>query len=136
MSVIKANNITNVSGGIPTVKSQQLIPTAWVNFNGTNTVAIRDSENVSSITDNGSGDYSITWATAMSNGNYAVSHMVNRSNDSARGGQWCTYAVTQSAGNEPTTTALRINTGYHSKSSGGGIEDQQYITLTVMGGQA
>jgi hypothetical protein len=136
MSTVKANDLTNVTGGIPTVKSQQLIPTAWVNFNGTGTVAIRDSENVSSITDHGAGDYSITWATAMSNGNYAVAHMVNRSNALSRGGQWCTYAVTQGAGNEPTAAALRINTGYHSQGSGGGIEDQQYITLTVMGGQA
>ena len=39
MSTIKANDIQNASGGIPTVKGQQLIPTAWVNFNGENTVA-------------------------------------------------------------------------------------------------
>ena len=137
MSIIKANDIQNASGGIPTVKSQQLIPTAWVNFNGTGTVAIRGSENVSSITDNGTGDYSINWATVMANVNYSVSHMVNRSNEAARGSQWCSYAVTQSAGIFPTTSSLRINTGYSAKNGyDGGMEDQQYITLTVMGGQA
>ena len=70
MSLIKANDIQNASGGIPTVKSQQLIPTAWVNFNGSGTVAIRDSENVSSITDNGVGNYEVNFATAMANTNY------------------------------------------------------------------
>ena len=45
---------------------------AWVNFNGTGVVAIRASSNVSSITDNGTGDYTVNFATAMSNANYAV----------------------------------------------------------------
>lgn len=45
---------------------------AWVNFNGTGTVAIRDSFNVASITDNGAGDYTVNYTTAMSNANYAV----------------------------------------------------------------
>ena len=46
---------------------------AWVNFNGTGTVAIRASGNVSSITDNGVGDYTVNFATAMVDANYAVS---------------------------------------------------------------
>ena len=43
---------------------------AWVNFNGTGTVAIRASGNVSSITDNGTGDYTINFSTAMPDANY------------------------------------------------------------------
>lgn len=79
MSTVKANDITNVTGGIPTVKGQQLIPTAWVNFNGTGTVAIRDSEGVSSITDNNVGNYTINYSTAMANTNYVASHNVEPS---------------------------------------------------------
>jgi hypothetical protein len=45
---------------------------AWVNFNGTGTVAIRGSGNVSSITDNGTGDYTINFTIAMTDANYAV----------------------------------------------------------------
>ena len=45
---------------------------AWVNFNGTGTVAIRGSGNVSSITDNGVGDYTINFTTAMPDANYSV----------------------------------------------------------------
>jgi uncharacterized protein (AIM24 family) len=45
---------------------------AWVNFNGTGTVAIRGSGNVSSITDNGTGDYTINFTTAMTDANYST----------------------------------------------------------------
>lgn len=45
---------------------------AWVNFNGTGTVAIRASGNVSSVTDNTTGDYTVNFATAMPDANYAV----------------------------------------------------------------
>jgi hypothetical protein len=44
---------------------------AWVNFNGTGTVAIRASFNVSSITDNGTGDYTVNFTNAMPDTNYA-----------------------------------------------------------------
>jgi hypothetical protein len=45
---------------------------AWVNFNGTGTVAIRASGNVSSITDNGAGDYTVNFTTAMPDANCSV----------------------------------------------------------------
>lgn len=45
---------------------------AWVNFNGTGTVAIRASFNVSSITDNGTGDYTVNFTNALSDANYCV----------------------------------------------------------------
>jgi hypothetical protein len=44
---------------------------AWVNFNGTGTVAIRASGNVSSITDNGAGNYTVNFTTAMPDADYA-----------------------------------------------------------------
>ena len=45
---------------------------AWVNFNGTGTVAIRGSGNVTSITDNGTGNYTVNFTTAMQDSNYCV----------------------------------------------------------------
>jgi hypothetical protein len=51
---------------------------AWVNFDGTDTVAIRASYNVSSITDNGTGDYTVNFATAMVDANYAVAGTAKR----------------------------------------------------------
>jgi hypothetical protein len=56
----------NASGSAPIYAAR-----AWVNFNGTGTVAIRDSGNVSSITDNGTGDYTVNFTTALPDANYS-----------------------------------------------------------------
>lgn len=80
---------------------------AWVNFNGTGTVAIRASYNVSSITDNGTGDYTINFTNALVDANYSVvgtlamtfgrTIQVSASSDSA-------------APTTQTTSAVRITT--------------------------
>jgi len=57
----------NASGSAPVYACR-----TWVNFNGTGTVAIRASGNVSSITDNGVGDYTVNFTTAMPDENYSV----------------------------------------------------------------
>jgi hypothetical protein len=54
-------------------------PRAWVNFNGTGTVAIRASGNVSSITDNAVGDYTVNFSTALPDSNFSVQLMSNNS---------------------------------------------------------
>jgi hypothetical protein len=54
---------------------------AWVNFNGTGTIAIRASGNVSSITDNGTGYYTVNFTTAMPDANYAVSQSTSGGQD-------------------------------------------------------
>jgi hypothetical protein len=72
MGTLKLNTISNLAG-TKTVPSETAIAgsaKAWVNFNGTGTVAIRDSFNVTSITDNGTGDYTVNFTTAMANTNY------------------------------------------------------------------
>ena len=63
-----ADGIAIGTGGI----SQARIAKAWVNFNGTGTVAIRTSYNVSSITDDGTGKYDVNFSTAMSDNDYSV----------------------------------------------------------------
>lgn len=55
----------------PTGSAPSYTCRAWVNFNGTGTVAIRASGNVSSITDNGVGDYTVNFTTAMPDANYS-----------------------------------------------------------------
>lgn len=89
---------------------------AWVNFNGTGTVAIRASGNVSSITDNGVGDYTVNYTTALPDANGAV--LVTGTNASAN--NFNTAA--------PTTTSARIQTF----SSAGAAQDQAYISVVVM----
>ena len=58
----------NASGSAPVYACR-----AWVNFNGTGTVAIRASGNVSSVTDaGGTGNYFVNFTTAMQDANYSV----------------------------------------------------------------
>ena len=73
MSTLKVNTIQNTSAAHGSTPEQiaQGRAKAWVNFNGTGTVAIRDNFNVSSITDSGTGVYTANFTTAMANANYA-----------------------------------------------------------------
>ena len=64
---INSAQFATVSGTAPIYPCR-----AWVNFNGTGTVAIRASGNVSSITDNGVGDYTVNFTTAMPDANYSA----------------------------------------------------------------
>lgn len=62
-----ATALTTASGSAPSYSAR-----AWVNFNGTGTVAIRASGNVSSITDNGTGIYAVNFTTTLPDTNYCV----------------------------------------------------------------
>ena len=83
---------------------------AWVNFNGTGTVAIRASGNVSSITDNGTGDYTINFAIAMPDANYVPTFGVPTSTDNTRGAIGVKGGY-NSAVTLKTTTQLRMGGG-------------------------
>ena len=85
MSTLKVNRIEPRTGDtveivgldIPEVPEYPIGQVrAWVNFDGTGTVAIRESLNVSSITDNGVGHYTVNFTTAMPDVNYAVSGII------------------------------------------------------------
>lgn len=69
-----AGDITVTSeGGTATQSLQQGLAKAWVNFNGTGTIAERDSLNISGLVDNGTGDYTVTINNDMNNANYCLS---------------------------------------------------------------
>jgi len=79
---------------------------AWVNFNGTGTVAIRASGNVSSITDNGVGQYTVNFTTAMPDANYNVTGSCGT--DSGVSALWITNGsnVGSRTYNNTTTTCI------------------------------
>jgi hypothetical protein len=93
---------------------------AWVNFNGTGTVAIRASGNVSSITDNGTGDYTINFSSALVDANYSFTGSLKPpssfSGNNARD-------VHVHFNTTPTTSAIRVNTA----TAGAGYEDYEYV---------
>jgi hypothetical protein len=75
---------------------------AWVNFNGTGTVAIRASGNVSSITDNGTGDYTVNFTNALPDANYSYA-LSGQSPQTL--GEFYTGVKHDQA---PTTTTIRV----------------------------
>jgi len=67
--------ITTLSDGTNSTSATNLVKApcvAWVNFDGTGTPAIRASYNVSSITDNGTGDYTVNFTNALTDTNYSI----------------------------------------------------------------
>lgn len=101
---------------------------AWVNFNGTGTVAIRASGNVTSITDNGTGNYTLNFTTAMPDANYSASILCSYGGSS---NNWNVgYILDATAGGaNPTTTALRFATLYYA--AGFNYNDPIYVNLQV-----
>jgi hypothetical protein len=97
-----ALTLFNASGSAPVYACR-----AWVNFNGTGTVAIRGSGNVSSITDNGTGDYTVNFSTAMPDTNYCCSfgNQPQADNGSSGGYMMTDVARTTSA---IQTTSVRV----------------------------
>ena len=72
MSTIKTD-VVETSSGWATTLTKQSAAKAWVNFNGTGTIAIRDSFNISSLTDGATGDYLSYYSANMANVNYSSS---------------------------------------------------------------
>ena len=96
---IDSAQVPTVSGAAPLYMCR-----AWVNFNGTGTVAIRASGNVTSITDNGTGDYTVNFTTAMSDANYSSQVWA------AQTGSLTVFGAALSSIAVPTTSALRFIT--------------------------
>ena len=83
MSTINVQSITNGTDSISVEDSIKSTAKAWINFDG-NSMTERDKFNVSSITDTGTGQYTVFFTTPMQNTNYAFFLSRNRnSNDAA-----------------------------------------------------
>ena len=96
----------NASGSAPVYACR-----AWVNFNGTGTVAIRGSGNVSSITDNGTGDYTLNFTTAMPDANYSVAGLTIGNSVGNTTRTLVIAGVEASGADLKSTTQLRVQTG-------------------------
>lgn len=94
------------------------VPKGWIRFNGTGVISIDASFNVTSITDNGTGDYTVTWDRDFSTANYAISVTGDAT---ARGA----YTVALLAGSSQVRTA----------DFNGTLTDAAIVTVTAIGGQ-
>jgi len=96
---------------------------AWVSFNGTGTVAIRGSGNVSSITDNGTGNYTVNFTTAMPDANYAISAFTNHGANTVPAG-----LATYGSDYAPAVGSVSVKTV---TSASYALMDPQYVNVSV-----
>jgi hypothetical protein len=116
--------LTNATLVTPNINSAQ-VPTisgtaplymcrAWVNFNGTGTVAIRSSGNVTSITDNNTADYTVNFTNAMPDANYSATGLANGGANmyvkasTYAAGSFRFVTGSDSANNDATTVSIAI----------------------------
>jgi hypothetical protein len=96
---------------------------AWVNFNGTTNVGgnctIRSDFNVSTVADNGTGDYTINFSTAMANADYATIGLAQYLNN--------TGLIILEGPNNPSTSSVTVRT----KSNANVATDSEYVSVAV-----
>lgn len=114
IAAARITNALNATGSAPIYACR-----AWVNFNGTGTVAIRASGNVSSITDNGVGDYTVNFTTAMPDANFSATVGFERSRSSFSPGTYTGQAV--------ATTSYQIRTS----NTSGSASDFEGVNINV-----
>lgn len=104
LTPLKLRNALNANGNAPVYACR-----AWVNFNGTGVVSVIASGNVSSVTDNGVGDYTLNFAIPMPNTNYSISSGSTEASD----GTPAVLSLRMTGGAAPllkSISAVRIST--------------------------
>jgi hypothetical protein len=130
MSTLRVNNITDYSGGDTNLNVPNTAK-AWVNFNGTGTVAIRADFNVESITDEGTGDYRILFTNNLVDNDYAVvisSTVRNNATEVLQNGIRSSAADWVSGENAMSNSSVRI---LNRASSGAGDIDIDVVCVAI-----
>ncbi len=131
MSELRADTITASDGTSPVTLTGQTAAKAWANINGS-TFALRDSFNVGSATDNGTGDYTINLTNSMGNANYCVG--VSATDDSSTAGQTDGFAYGSwvRGSNSPGYAAgsMRVQVGYPANNE---LFDQSHVNISLHG---
>lgn len=126
MSTIRVDNFGPSAGG--TTYSARGIAKAWVNFNGTGTIAARDSENVSSLTDNGTGNFDINFTNNFGLADYVTNgQMAFPTNITT-----VVYSLQPRNASTITTSYAGVYSVYGG-SGGGGVSDYTYNSFVAHG---
>ncbi len=123
MSELRVTTIKDAAGGnvMPVADINQGRAKSWVNLNGTGTIATRDSFNVSSVIDNGTGYYTAVFAANLANANYASF------------GSSASPGVTLSLATTPFTSPAVNGVGWANVNSSMVGADPTYAALEVLG---
>lgn len=122
-----SGNITNVTNyrNDEGAKYRDVIK-GWVSFNATGTIAVSSSYNVSSITDDGTGQYTINWTNSFADTNYVVAGSVG---GTGTGGNFPGRVSLRATASPLTTSAAKIESRDH----GGALDDFTYTTVMAIG---
>ena len=136
-SILKVDALTGVTtagsisvtgeGNSTTTNLQQGLSKAWVNFDGTGTVATRDSFNITSLSDNGTADYTISYASSLANDDYSISG-ISANMGSTMSQIWIANSAYVAAGSYRMLTLYVSNTA-----GGGGAADQTFVSVQIQG---
>ena len=148
MSEILVNKLTGTStagsilvtgeGNSTTTNLQQGLSKVWINFDGTGTIASRDSLNISGLTDNATGHYTVTVSSAMANNDFAVTTTGFTEIAAGRVGLFAGLRTNSLSSDTPsiyfTTTSIQMGSGYASSgSSNGAISDSDTLCADIKG---
>ena len=131
MSTLKLDTLSN-KAGTASVPSETIVSgtaKAWVSFDGTGTVAIRRAFNVSSITDNGTGDYIVNFDIAMVDANYSVNILGCPASTTTTAPSLFNAKATMAA-SPPTASNFRIRAGYNYYSASN-FADREFVNVAV-----
>ena len=138
MSTLKTGTVQNNTGtGAPLFKNNAgteigQLAKAWINFNGSGTVETRDDFNIASLTDNGTGDYTITFDTALANNDYAL--VTNQRLDTSGGAPNIVHTGNEHDDNTTTSAKIVCGTGnQNAAGSSGSTGDVSSIHVVVFG---
>ena len=122
------STLNDSSGVLATQNGMTGIPKAWAQFTGSS-ATINGNFNISSVTRNGTGDYTVNFTTAMSNANYAVNFSGSNASSGANFIMGTTLFVATSGATRqaPTTSAFRFIT-YNNNAS---LIDPEYVCISV-----
>jgi hypothetical protein len=125
--------ITTLSDGTNSTSATNCIQgsaKAWVRFNGGTTPTIASSYNISSITYNLGGDYTINFTSALANANYCITGTCSTFGNTNAGFMCPNRNASTGAYVAPTTTTCRVNTMFLSSTSAGNSDNPVYVLFT------
>ena len=136
MSTLSVATIKSQSSSAPVFQNSSgtekgILAIAFVNFQGTGTVTIRDSFNVSSITDIASGKYQCNFANTLTNNDYSVHVSCAQANEDHVNPL---FSFPYQCDSTMTTTTVRVKTGYHSSGhTDTATADRSYVFVALFG---
>ena len=131
MSTLEVSNLNDGTTTVGTTFITNGSAKSWVNFNGSGTIAARDSFNVSSFTDYASGQYAKNFTNNMNNADYSLAGQCSLDITGSTPTNYTALTVKQGSGYS-TTSSCRVTTSYTTNTAGY-AGDMEIVCLSILG---